>query len=96
VGRRELCLAAADLITWPQALCFTDELTRCEPATFRYRLCAIAGGLSKSGRQWRLHLDKDWPWATYLANAFDRLCAAPWPTEPTPDPHPRQTTWTTT
>ena len=62
-----------------QALCFTGELARCEPATFRYRICAIAGRLTRSGRHTRLHLAQDWPWATHLATAFDRLRAAPWP-----------------
>lgn len=75
----ELCLTAADLITWSQALCFTNELARCEPATFRYRICAIAGRLISSGRQKTLQLDRDWPWAADLATAFDRLRAAPWP-----------------
>jgi hypothetical protein len=75
----ELCLTAADLITWSQALCFTGELTRCEPATFRYRICAIAGQLIRSGRQRHLQLDRDWPWAKDLARAFDRLRTAPWP-----------------
>ncbi|MCA1693337.1 MAG: IS1380 family transposase [Actinobacteria bacterium] len=75
----ELCLTAADLITWSQALCFTGELARCEPATFRYRLCAIAGRLTHTGRTRHLQLDRDWPWAKDLARAFDRLRAAPWP-----------------
>ena len=75
----ELCLTAADLLTWSQAMCFTGELATCEPATLRYRISAIAGQLVTSGRQWRLHLDKDWPWASDLATAFMRLRAAPWP-----------------
>jgi len=75
----ELSLTAADLLSWSQALCFTGELARCEPATFRYRVCAIAGRLTRSGRHTRLRLDQDWPWATQLATAFDRLRAAPWP-----------------
>jgi hypothetical protein len=36
----ELSLTAADLLTWAQALCFTGDLARCEPATFRYRISA--------------------------------------------------------
>jgi hypothetical protein len=75
----ELCLTAADLITWSQALCFTGDLARCEPATFRYRICAIAGRLTRSSRARHLQLDRDWPWAQDLARAFDRLRAAPWP-----------------
>jgi hypothetical protein len=75
----ELCLTAADLLTWTQALCFTDDLARCEPATFRYRICATAARLTHTARTRHLHLDQDWPWATHLATAFNRLRAAPWP-----------------
>lgn len=75
----ELALTAADLLTWTQALCFTGDLTRCEPATFRYRICAIAAKLTRTARIPTLHLDQDWPWAQHLANAFTRLRAAPWP-----------------
>jgi hypothetical protein len=75
----ELCLTAADLISWSQALCFTGELARCEPATFRYRICAVAGRLTHSSRNRHLQLDRDWPWAKDLTRAFNRLRAAPWP-----------------
>jgi len=76
----ELSLTAADLLTWAQALCFDDDLARCEPAAFRYRVCHVAARLVRTGRSWRLRLDQDWPWATQLATAFERLRAAPWPT----------------
>jgi hypothetical protein len=75
----ELALAAADLLSWTQALCLTGELARAEPAALRYRLLAIAGRISRSGRLLRLRLDRDWPWARHLQTAFDRLRAAPWP-----------------
>lgn len=75
----ELALTAADLLTWAQALCFTGELARCEPATFRYKICAIAAKLTRTARKQTMHLDRDWPWAEHLANAFTRLRAAPWP-----------------
>lgn len=75
----ELALTAADLLTWAQALCFTSDLARCEPATFRYRICAIAAKLTRTARVWTLHLDRDWPWAQHLANAFTQLRTAPWP-----------------
>jgi hypothetical protein len=75
----ELSLTAADLLTWTQALCFTGELARCEPAAFRYRICGIAGRLARSSRRATLHLDRDWPWTRQLAEAFARLRAAPWP-----------------
>jgi hypothetical protein len=75
----ELALAAADLISWAQALCFTGELAKVEPATFRYRVLHVAARLTRTARCWRLRLDRDWPWAAALAQAFDRLRAAPWP-----------------
>jgi hypothetical protein len=76
----ELALTAADLLTWAQALCFTGDLARCEPATFRYRICAIAAKLTRTARTTTMHLDRDWPWCHQLANAFTRLRTATWPT----------------
>lgn len=75
----ELALAAADLITWSQALCFTGDLATAEPATVRYRVLHVAGRLTRTARRLRLRIDEDWPWASALASAFDRLRAAPWP-----------------
>jgi hypothetical protein len=75
----ELALTAADLLTWTQALCLDGELARCEPAALRYRLLHVAARLVRTGRQWQLKIDKDWPWATHLATAFTQLRAAPWP-----------------
>jgi hypothetical protein len=75
----ELALAAADLLSWMQALCLDGDLARCEPAALRYRLLHIAARLVHTGRRWHLKIDHDWPWATDLATAFARLRAAPWP-----------------
>ncbi len=75
----ELALTAADLLTWTQALALTGELARAEPAALRYRLLHVAARLVRTGRTWRLRIDRDWPWATALAQAFARLRAAPWP-----------------
>lgn len=75
----ELALTAADLLTWSQALCFTGTLARTEPATFRYQALHVAGLLVRTARGWHLRLDTDWPWATELSTAFQRLRTAPWP-----------------
>jgi len=75
----ELALAAADLTTWTQALCFTGTLRRLEPKRLRYRVLHVAGRLLTTGRRQILRLDRNWPWATDLAAAFNRLRAAPWP-----------------
>ncbi len=72
-------MAAADLLTRAQALSFSGELARCEPTAFRHRVLSMAARLIRTGRGWRLRLDKDWPWATQLATALARLRAAPWP-----------------
>ncbi len=78
-GWLELALTATDLLTWTQALCFTGDFARAEPATFRYRICAIAAKLTRTARVTTRHLDQDWPWAQHLANAFTQLRTAPWP-----------------
>ncbi len=75
----ELALAAADLTTWAQALCFTGTLRRLEPKRLRYRVLHVAGRLITTGRRQTLRLDMNWPWAADLATAFNRLRAAPWP-----------------
>jgi len=75
----ELALAAADLTTWAQALCFTGALRKLEPKRLRYRALHVAGRLVRTGHRLILRLDQDWPWATDLAQAFNRLRAAPWP-----------------
>jgi hypothetical protein len=75
----ELSLTAADLLTWSQALCFTGTLARTEPATYRYQILHVAGLLVRTARGRHLRLDTDWPWATDLTTAFQRLRAAPWP-----------------
>lgn len=50
-----------------------------EPKRLRYRALHLAGRLVRTGRRLILRLDQDWPWATDLAQAFNRLRAAPWP-----------------
>ena len=75
----ELALAAADLLCWSQALCFTGTLARTEPATFRYQILHVAAQLVRTARGRHLRLDTDWPWAADLAAAFGRLRNAPWP-----------------
>jgi hypothetical protein len=75
----ELAMTAADLTTWAQALCFTGALRKVEPKRLRYRALHVAGRLVRTGRRLILRLDQDWPWATDLAAAFNRLRAAPWP-----------------
>jgi hypothetical protein len=76
----ELSLIAQDLLAWTRALTLDGELAGCEPKRLRYRLLHVAARLAFHARQARLQLDRTWPWATELANAFARLAALPAPT----------------
>ena len=73
----EIVLLAHDLIVWTQALLLDDELQKAEPKRLRYRLLHVAARLAFSGRRAKLRLQHDWPWATELAAAFQKLKALP-------------------
>jgi len=77
----ELVLIAQDLIAWTQALALDGELARCEVKRLRYRLIHQAARLTRSARQTRLRLQRDWPWAAALERAFARLQALPAPAD---------------
>jgi hypothetical protein len=49
------------------------ELVKAEAQRLRQRLLHTAAKLVRHGRRIRLKLDRDWPWASALAAAFDRL-----------------------
>jgi len=74
-----LVLIAHDLLVWAQRLLLTGELARCEPKRLRYRLLHIAGRLAFHARSAKLRLPANWPWASDLAAAFQRLNALPEP-----------------
>jgi hypothetical protein len=48
--------------------------------TFRRRLLALPGRLTRSARRRRLQLPRDWPWASQFLQALARLRAVPIPT----------------
>jgi hypothetical protein len=75
----ELSLIAQDLLTWTRLTCLEDELRHAEPKRLRHRLLHIAGKLARTGRRTRLRLQADWPWASVLAAAFQRLRSLPTP-----------------
>lgn len=75
----EIVMLAHDLIVWTQALLLSGELAKAEPKRLRYRLLHVAGRLAFSGRRAKLHLQKTWPWATELVEAFAKLKALPAP-----------------
>ncbi len=70
-------LIAHDLICWTQRLLLTGELARVEPKRLRYRLLHVAARLAFHARTATLRLQRTWPWATDLADAFQRLKALP-------------------
>jgi hypothetical protein len=73
----ELVAIAQDLTTWAQQLLLSGELARAEPKRLRYRLLHTAGRIALHARRGVLHLPADWPWASALTTAFQRLDALP-------------------
>jgi hypothetical protein len=73
----EIVMLAHDLIVWTQALLLDGELATAEPKRLRYRLFHVAARLAFSGRRAKLHLQANWPWATELLAAFQKLKALP-------------------
>jgi hypothetical protein len=73
----EIVMLAHDLIVWTQALLLDGELANAEPKRVRYHLLHVAGRLAFHGRQARLRIQHDWPWANQLVAAFQRLKALP-------------------
>ena len=69
----ELVLMAQDLLAFTQGLVLTDDLAKAEPKRLRYTVLHTAGRLTTSGRVTTLHLQREWPWAKNLADAFHRL-----------------------
>ena len=69
-------LIAGALLAWSQMVCFDGNLAKAEPKTMRYRVLHVAALLVHRSRGLVLRLDKTWPWATDLANAFVKLRAA--------------------
>jgi Transposase DDE domain group 1 len=73
----ELVLAAQDLTGWAQALLLDGHLAVAEPKTLRYRLLHVAARIIRHARRIVLRLQRSWPWAAELAQAFTRLRALP-------------------
>jgi hypothetical protein len=75
----ELALTGIDLLAWTQHLLLHDELALAEPKKLRYRLLHVAARITRSARRTRLRIAEGWPWASDLADAFDRLTTLPQP-----------------
>jgi hypothetical protein len=66
-------MLAVDLIAWTQHLLLHGDLARAEPKTLRYRLLHVAARLTRGQRRLWLRIQRTWPWACDLAEAFTRL-----------------------
>jgi hypothetical protein len=73
----ELVLAAQDLLCWTQSLLLDGGLALAEPKTLRYRLLHVAARIVRHARRRILRLQRSWPWAAELAQAFTLLRALP-------------------
>lgn len=67
---------AHNLGCWSNQLGLKDPVPR-RAQTLRRRLLAIAGRLTRSGRQWTLHLPARWPWQRAFVEALTRIRALP-------------------
>jgi len=68
-----MALTAHDLLAWTRLVALDGDLARAEPKRLRYCLLHAAGVIARSGRRTRLRLAANWPWATDLVAAFDRV-----------------------
>jgi hypothetical protein len=73
---------ATDLRRWLQLLALhdQDELTDAEPGTLRFRFLAVPARLVSHARRKILRIPPDWPWASAITHAWDRIHALPIPT----------------
>jgi Transposase DDE domain group 1 len=76
----ELVLMAQDLMAFAQGLVLDGDLATAEPKRLRYTLLHTAGRITTTGRTGTLHIQREWPWARQLADAFERLRAIPFVT----------------
>ena len=72
-------MLAVDLTAWTQHLLLEGPLAKAEPKTLRYRLLHVAARLTRGQRRLWLRLQRCWPWARELADAFARLRGLPVP-----------------
>jgi hypothetical protein len=71
---------AHNLLRWTATLGLGVRDQQTVAKTLRRTLLALPGRLTRSGRQWRLHLPAGWPWAHSFTMALARLRCIPYPT----------------
>jgi len=73
----ELICVAQDLIAFTQGLVLDGDMASAEPKRLRYALLHTAGRLATTSRTTTLRLQREWPWARALADAFATLRSLP-------------------
>jgi len=71
---------AHNLLRWTARLGLGSHPEQLVAKTLRRTLLALPGRLTRSGRQWTLHLPAGWPWAHSFTMALARLRCIPYPT----------------
>jgi hypothetical protein len=71
---------AHNLIRWTAMLGLGVGDQQTVAKTLRRTLLALPGRLTRSARQWTLHLPADWPWTHSFTMALARLRCIPYPT----------------
>jgi len=71
---------AHNLIRWTASLGLGVGDQQTVAKTLRCTLLALPGRLTRSARQWTLHLPAGWPWAHSFTMALARLRCIPYPT----------------
>ncbi len=69
------CLAH-NLARWSATIGLPDQPRRAG-RTFRRRYLRMPGRLTRTARQWTLHLPKRWPWQDTFAEALAKIKAIP-------------------
>jgi hypothetical protein len=69
------CLAH-NLGRWSSIIGLPDEIPR-TARTRRRRLFELPGRLTRTARQWTLHLPSRWPWRHQFTDALERIRALP-------------------
>jgi hypothetical protein len=74
----EIVALAADLLAWTQTLAFDahEPARRWEPKRLRFRILAVAGRVTRTGRRRRLRLPRDWPWNHLIDTGWTTLHTA--------------------
>jgi hypothetical protein len=71
---------AHNLLRWTARLGLGSHREQLVAKTLRRTLLMLPGRLTRSGRQWMLHLPAGWPWAHSFTMALARLRCIPYPT----------------